>query len=73
MSTTVDAELLRRAREIRGEGTDSSLIEEALRSLLAAHRRAQVDAGYEAYDEQPLDTPDAWGDLASWGEAVKKP
>jgi len=38
----------------------------------AIARRAEIDASYAAYDEIPLDTPDAWGDLASWQDAAGK-
>ncbi len=31
---------------------------------------AEVDAGYAAYDQHPLDEPDAWGDLASFRRAA---
>lgn len=50
--------------------TDAALIDEALRALLARHRDAELDAGYAAYDEHPLDEPDAWGDLASWRQSA---
>lgn len=46
------------------------MIDEALRALLARHRATEVDASYSAYDEHPLGEPDAWGDLASFREAV---
>lgn len=68
----VDAELLERAREIHSGVSDSSLIETALRSLYVSCRRAEVDARYQANDDRPLDTPDAWGDQASWAQATKK-
>ncbi len=45
------------------------MIVEALRALLARRRAARVDAFYAAYDEQPLDQPDEWGDLASFRTA----
>jgi hypothetical protein len=32
--------------------------------------RDEVEAAYAAYDEQPLDEPDEWGDLASFREAA---
>ena len=35
-----------------------------------ATREAEIDATYVAYDLHPLDEPDAWGDLASFGEAA---
>jgi predicted metal-dependent phosphoesterase TrpH len=50
--------------------TDAALIDEALAALLARHRSAEVDASYTAYDEHPLEEPDAWGDLASWRRAA---
>ena len=46
--------------------TDAALIDEALAALVAAHRARQVDASYAAYDTNPLDEPDEWGDLASF-------
>jgi hypothetical protein len=50
--------------------TDAALIDEALAALLARHRSAEVDASYAAYDEQPSEEADAWGDLASWRRAA---
>lgn len=70
LSTTVDADLLRRARNLRAGSNDAALIDVALSALLAAHRRAELDASYAAYDEHPIDEPDEWGDLASFREAV---
>jgi hypothetical protein len=52
--------------------TDSALIDEALQALLARHRSVEVDGGYKAYDEHPLEEPDEWGDLASFREAAAK-
>lgn len=69
LSTTVDAELLANARQASGK-PDSALVDEALSALLARYRSAEVDASYAAYDEHPLDEPDAWGDLASFRRAV---
>lgn len=66
MSTTVDAQLLDAARRVCSPRTDAALVEAALEALLAQHRSAEVDAGYAAYDEHPIDQSDAWGDLASW-------
>ena len=48
------------------------MIDEALKALLARHRAAEVDAGYAAYDDHPLDEPDEWGDLASFREAAAR-
>ncbi|HEY5317187.1 MAG TPA: hypothetical protein VIJ20_04350, partial [Solirubrobacteraceae bacterium] len=65
VSTTVDQDLLERARRMRSATPDSMLIDEALAALLARHRKVEIDAAYSAYDEQPLDQADEWGDLAS--------
>ncbi|MGL5860755.1 MAG: antitoxin MazE5 [Phycicoccus sp.] len=70
LSTTVDAALLHSARSARSGMTDARLVDEALAALLARHRAAEVDAGYAAYDEHPLDEPDEWGDLASFRKAA---
>lgn len=70
LSTTVDAALLADARGRRPGATDAALIDEALAALLARHRAAEVDASYAAYDDQPLDVADAWGDLASFRRAA---
>src|SRR5699024_8665898 len=70
LSTTVDTELLQNARGLRAGSNDAALIDEALAALLAAHRDAEVDASYAAYDAHPLDEPDEWGDLASFREAA---
>jgi predicted metal-dependent phosphoesterase TrpH len=70
LSTTVDAELHGRARSLRSRVTDAALIDEALAALLARHRSAEIDAGYAAYDEHPIEEPDEWGDLASWRRAA---
>lgn len=70
VSTTVDGELLAKARETVNGATDAALIDEALRALLARHRTAEVDAAYAAYDDHPLDEPDEWGDLRSFREAA---
>ena len=66
LSTTVDERLLEDARSLHPGGTDARMVDEALAALLERHRAALVDATYAAYDEHPLDEPDAWGDLASW-------
>lgn len=70
VSTTVDEALLTRAREVRVGTNDATLLDEALEALLRRHRAAEFDRAYEAYDMHPLDQPDAWGDLASFGEAA---
>jgi hypothetical protein len=70
VSTTVDQELLTSARQLRSTSTDAALLDEALAALLARHRAADIDAAYAAYDEHPLEEPDAWGDLGSFREAA---
>jgi post-segregation antitoxin (ccd killing protein) len=70
LSTTVDSNLLDDARNARSGVSDAVLIDEALAALLARHRAAQIDAGYAAYDDHPLDEPDEWGDLASFRQAA---
>lgn len=70
LSTTVDAALLENARRTRAGITDAALVDEALTALLARHRAAEVEASYAVYDEHPLDEPDEWGDLASFGRAA---
>ncbi|MFK5584148.1 antitoxin MazE5 [Serinicoccus sp. LYQ131] len=73
MSTTVDAELLARAREIRSGGTDASLVEEALQALLRNHRDAELDEAYaRAYSETPVEAPDEWGDLTTFLDAATR-
>jgi hypothetical protein len=70
ISTTVDAELLAAARAARSGLMDSALIDEALAALLSRQRAATIDAAYAAYDAQPLNEPDEWGDLASFRSAA---
>jgi hypothetical protein len=70
VSTTVDEQLLTDARRASGGQPDSVLLDAALHSFLARHRAAELDAQYAAYDDQPLHTPDDWGDLAAFRQAV---
>jgi hypothetical protein len=70
VSTTVDAQLLESARQMLAPLTDAALLDQALTALLDRHRAAEIDAAYAAYDEHPLEEPDAWGDLASFREAA---
>lgn len=71
VSTTVDDDLLSRARKLRSGGSDAALIDAALTALLASYRRTDVDASYEAaYALHPIDEPDAWGDLAKFREVA---
>lgn len=70
ISTTVDAALLEQARQLRVGEKDAALFDEALVALLARHRASEQDAAYDAYDEHPIEEPDAWGDLASFRDAA---
>jgi len=70
VSTTVDEGLLVSARRLRSNLTDSALLDEALKALVARHREAEIDAQYVVYDEHPLGQPDEWGDLGSFHEAA---
>jgi hypothetical protein len=70
ISTTVDGGLLSEARRARAGVNDATLFDEALRALIGRHRSARYDEAYAAYDEHPLDEPDEWGDLASFGTAA---
>lgn len=70
VSTTVDERLLASARGLRGGLTDAALLDAALAALLRHHRAVEMDAAYAAYDEQPLDEADEWGDLASFRSAA---
>jgi hypothetical protein len=51
---------------VHAGSTDAALVDEALQALLDRYRAAEIDASYAAYDTQPADHPDEWGDLASW-------
>jgi hypothetical protein len=70
VSTTVDESLLQNARSLRSDLNDAALLDEALAALAAKHRATEIDAGYAAYDERPLDEMDEWGDLASFREVA---
>ncbi len=70
VSTTVDESLLENARRLRSDLNDAALLDEALGTLVARHRAAEIDAAYAAYDDLPLDESDVWGDLASFREAA---
>jgi hypothetical protein len=70
VSTTVDEGLLSSARGLRSELSDAALLDEALRSLIARHRAAEINASYSVYERQPIDEPDEWGDLASFRDSA---
>lgn len=73
VSTTVDADLLARARATHSGPTDASLLEAALEALLRQHRAAEVDRAYlEAYRATPVEIDDEWGDLASFLDAASR-
>ena len=69
LSTTVDSDLLKDARNVAGVN-DAALVDAALTAFIASHRAAERDASYAAYDEHPIDEPDEWGDLASFRRAA---
>ena len=69
ISTTVDEATLTAARNLC-IGNDAALIDAALAALVAAHRRAEIDRSYEAYDRIPLNTPDEWGDMESFLDSL---
>jgi hypothetical protein len=48
ISTTVDTDLLDRARRARADANDAELVDEALGALLANDRAAEIDAAYAA-------------------------
>lgn len=70
VSTTVDETLITHARRLRPKLNDAALMDQALEALVASHRAAEIDAGYAAYDDHPLNEADEWGDLASFREAA---
>ena len=70
VSTTVDEDLLADARRLCAPMNDARLLDEALGSLVARYRSKAIDETYGAYDTDPIDTPDEWGDLASFREAA---
>ena len=72
ISTTVDEDLLERARRSGAWHSVAAMVDAALEALVAAHREAQIDAAYEAYDHCPIDAPDAWGSLTDFGEANRR-
>lgn len=72
VSTTVDEQLLADARSCCEGARDSSVLEQALAALVAAHRSAEFDRRIDlAYRDVPLDSPDEWGDLASFVDAAQ--
>lgn len=72
VSTTVDEELLRKARKLEEGRPDAALLDASLAALLRVHRAAELDATYAVYEQAPLDEPDEWGDLMSFRSAAAK-
>jgi len=73
VSTTVDRDLLARARQLHVGPTDASLLEAALEALLREHREAEIDRQYaRGYAEQPIQTHDEWGDVEAFLDAPGK-
>ena len=70
ISTTVDERLFAAARAARPGLNDAALVDDALGALLARTRAVEIDAAYAAYERLPPDTPDEWGDLASFRNAA---
>ncbi len=70
VSTTVDGALLAEARTRRAGVNDAKLFDAALTALVRSSRASEIDAAYAAYDDQPLDEADAWGNLASFRDAA---
>ena len=68
VSTTVDEDLLASARRL-GTLTDTALVDEALRAVVARHRAAEI-AARRLRTSNPVEDSDAWGDLASFRVAA---
>jgi len=70
VSTTVDDDLLQQVRKMHPGSTDAEMIDDALKALRTLYRAGEIDAAYAtAYEQQPIDQPDEWGDLASFRDA----
>ncbi|MDO5504578.1 MAG: hypothetical protein Q4G67_15550 [Actinomycetia bacterium] len=73
ISTTVDDNLVSRARIAHGPGTDASLIEAALQALLRDHRAAEIDDAYaRVYARGTEPATDDWGDLETFLDAARQ-
>lgn len=70
VSTTVDEALLAEARSVGAGSNDAKLLDAALTALLNQYRKTEIDSAYSAYDTQPLEQSDEWGDLAAFREAA---
>ena len=69
ISTTVDSDTLAAARQL-ALGPDSVTLDAALTALISAHRSAEIDSTYAAYDLNPIGEPDEWGNLAAFRASV---
>lgn len=73
ISTTVDGDLLEKARRYRDGLRDADLIDEALAMLVDQEREAEIDRNIaEGYAKYPVDTPDEWGVLPDWIDAMRE-
>ncbi len=70
ISTTVDECLLEQARSTSSWQSAAEMVDAAMQSLVAAHQETQIDDAYQAYEECPVDAPDAWGRLSDFHRDV---
>lgn len=71
ISTTVEPELMQRARACCGGAKDATVIEQALIALIADHRAAEIDHQLDlGYAQIEYERPDAWGDLPGFLDAL---
>jgi len=66
ISTTVDKQLLDRARLARADANDAELIDEALAALLARDRAAEIDAAYATANSGGANRPRSVADPSSY-------
>ena len=62
-STTVDGELLERARRLSEDLNDADLSDESLGALVAAHRAGEKGVASAAYDGIAIEESHEWGNL----------
>jgi len=72
ISTTVNQDILEKARSLNVGLNDAALIDLALHALVSNFRASEIDAEYSAYDSSPVDSEDDWGNLYSFREAAGK-
>ena len=56
---------------MRSGAPDSIVFDEALKTLITSCPAAEIDNRYGADDKFPIDEPDEWGDLKTFGEAAR--